>query len=309
MCARDTLDRARRPRERFAEERAALLARRAGRIPPATDTKRVASWNGYLASGLARVASALEDEAILREAEEITDFVLETLRDDEGRLLRVFAEGRAHVTAFLDDYGALLDASLDLHRAGAGERWLGVAIALANEIVDRFYDEKARDLFLTPADGEPLPHRPRSDNDGATPHAAGHALIGLVRVGELSGDARVRDVARSVLETHAFVLEKAPHAFPTLLRAAALFDHGLSVAVVVGEPESDEAAALLARARRELGPEDAVVGIAPGETPEGVDPTWTEGRGLEGGRATAYVCHGTTCSLPITDPEAFEARG
>jgi hypothetical protein len=27
------------------------------------------------------------------------------------------------------------------------------------------------------------------------------------------------------------------------------------------------------------------------------------GKGLEGGKATAYVCNATTCSAPITDPQ------
>ncbi len=300
------IDRARSPRERFADERAALFAQRAGRVPPATDTKRVTSWNGYTISGLARAASALEDAAILKLAVDAADFVLTRLRGEDGRLLRVFAQGRAHVTGFLDDYAAMLDACLDLHRAGAGDRFLEHAQALAREIAARFYDAGARDLFLTPADGEPLVHRPRSDNDGATPHAAGHALSGLVRTAELCDDAGLAGVVRDVLATHAFVLERAPHAFPTLLRAAALFERGLSVAVVIGDPEKDTTRALLAEARRALGPEDAVVHAAPGApTPPALAPSWLAGREPESGRATAWVCRGTSCSLPVTEPEGL----
>ncbi|MFP6624804.1 MAG: thioredoxin domain-containing protein, partial [Myxococcota bacterium] len=102
------IDRARRLRDRFEVERGALLAVRNQRTPPATDTKRVTSWNGYAISGLARAASQLGDDDVLREAVAAAEFVLETLRDDSGQLLRVFAEGRAHVTGFLDDYGSML---------------------------------------------------------------------------------------------------------------------------------------------------------------------------------------------------------
>ena len=35
---------------------------------------------------------------------------------------------------------------------------------------------------------------------------------------------------------------------------------------------------------------------------EGIDPNWLAGREPVDGRATAYVCRGTSCSLPITDP-------
>ncbi len=60
------VDVARSERARFAAERAELLDARARRIPPATDRKRVASWNGYLISGLARAGSLLGDAATAR---------------------------------------------------------------------------------------------------------------------------------------------------------------------------------------------------------------------------------------------------
>ena len=162
------------------------------------------------------------------------------------------------------------------------------------------------DLFLTPSDAEPLVHRPRSDNDGATPQATGHAVLGLLRLADLCGNEELRRVARRVLDTHAFVLEKAPHAFPTLLRAAALAERGLSVAVVVGDPEQAATRALLARARAHLRPEDAVVPIAPGQpAPAAVASSWIDGREAVDGRATAYLCRGTSCSLPIQEPEGF----
>ncbi len=304
------IDQLRQPRDVLASEREALRVHRSTRIPPATDTKRVTSWNGYTISGLARAATRLDDPAVLEAAMAAADFVLETQRDDAGRLLRVFAEGRAHVTGFLDDYAALLDACLDLHRAGGGDRYLGESLELARAIKARFFDPKARDLFLTPEDGEPLAHRPRSDNDGATPHAAGHAVLGLARVAELSGDGELARVVREVLDTHAFALEKAPHAFPTLLRAAAIAEQGISVTIVIGDFASEATQALLVRARKLLGPEDAVVHVTPGApAPEGLAASWLEGREPQDKRPTAYVCRGTTCSLPITQPAGFEALG
>jgi uncharacterized protein YyaL (SSP411 family) len=73
---------------------------------------------------------------------------------------------------------------------------------------------------------------------------------------------------------------------------------------VIGRPDDPGTQALLTRARRMLLPEDAVIGIAPGEsTPFGVDPSWLAGRVAVEGRPTAYLCHGTTCSLPVTRPE------
>jgi uncharacterized protein YyaL (SSP411 family) len=297
-------DRLRAPRERFAAARATLRGVRETRIAPGTDRKRVTSWNALTVSGIARAASLLGDETALAEAAAAADFLDAKLRDRDGRLLRVWNEGRAHVTGFLDDHATLLEASLDLHRAGAGERFLSRALALADALVRRFYEDADRDFYLTPNDGEALAQRPRSDHDGATPHSTGLAALGLLRAASIAGRNDLRDVARAVLRTHATALERAPEAFPTLARAALVAERGASLALVIGS-EDDATRALAARARRVLAPVDAVVVAKPGAAPTDVDPSWLVGREPIDGRATAYVCRGTVCSLPITDPGAL----
>jgi len=299
-------DGAREARARFAAERAKLLAARAGRVPPATDRKRVAAWNALAISGLARAGSLLGDDAMLADALAAAEFVDHRMRDDAGRLARIWNEGRASVPAFLDDFASWIEATLDLHRAGAGERWLGVALAAAESVAERFFDPAEGDLFLTPVDGEPLVHRPRSDHDGATPHSTGLAVLGLLRVADLAGRADLRRIAERVIQAHASLLERAPHAFPTLARAALAAERGFSVAVIVGAPSYPATRALAARARRVLDPADAVVVAAPGAAPPaGLAPSWLAGRDPQGGRPTAWICRGVTCSLPIVDEGAL----
>ncbi|MEN8160936.1 MAG: thioredoxin domain-containing protein [Myxococcota bacterium] len=293
-------------RSDFASERAALLAARAKRVPPATDRKRVLGWNALTVSGLAYAGSVLDEPALVRTAEAGADFVAARLRDADGRWLRVFAEGRARVPAFLDDLAAWLTACLDLVRAGGADRWAAHALALAEEIQARFFDPAENDLFLTPEDGERLAHRPRSDHDGATPHSTGLATLGLLRVAAQSGRDDLRTTAERVLRTHAFVLERAPAAYPTLARAADWNERGLSAAVVLGDPDDARTQALALRARQRLAPEEAVIVATPGApAPEGVDPSWLAGREAVDGAPTAYVCRGTLCSLPVTDPDAL----
>jgi hypothetical protein len=300
-------DVARRPRAQWAPERAELLAARAMRAAPATDRKRIAAWNGLAISGLARAGSLLGDAAMVSDAAAAADFVLGRMVGPDRRLRRIHAEGEARIDAFLDDHAAMLAACLDLHRAGAGDHFLADALRLADAIAERFFDPDEADLFLVPSDGERLVHRPRSDHDGATPHSAGLAALGLVRAAALSGREPLRRVAHAVLRSHAFAVERVPAAFPTLLRAALLAERGLAVAVVSGEPGDPAAEALAAAARRALASEDAVVVVAPGAAPPELDPTWLAGRGPVGGRPAAYLCRGTTCSLPVTDPDALAA--
>jgi uncharacterized protein YyaL (SSP411 family) len=299
-------DGAREPRERFAAERAKLLAARAGRVPPATDRKRVAAWNALAISGLARAGSLLGDAGMLADAVAAAGFVADRMRDETGRLMRIWNQGRASVPAFLDDYAAWIEATLDLYRAGAGDRWLAAAVSASDQVAERFFDPAEGDLFLTPADGEPLVHRPRSDHDGATPHSTGLAVLGLLRVAELAGRSDLRRTAELVLATHALLLERAPQAFPTLARAALAAERGFAVAVIRGAETDPATGALATRARLALGPADAVVVSAPGSAPApGLAASWLEGRDPQGDRPTAWICRGVTCSLPIRDPEAI----
>ena len=229
------------------------------------------------------------------------------MRDSQGRLLRVYNEGRAHISAFLDDTASLLDACLDLYRAGGGDRFVAAAAGFADDIATRFFDADRGELFLTPSDGERLAHRPRSDHDGATPEAIGLATVGLVRLGALAERADWQALAERVIGDHAFALQRSPHAHPTLVRAVALSARGLSVAVVIGERDTPATRALAQRARTRLLPEDSVIVAAPGEAaPTGVAQSWLDERGLHQGEPAAYICHGTTCSLPATDPDALE---
>jgi uncharacterized protein YyaL (SSP411 family) len=297
-------DVAREPRAVFATERGALLRQREGRVRPGTDPKRVASWNGFAISGLARAGSLLGDASMLRDAEAAADFVLENMIDERGHLCRVFARGRSDIPGFLDDHAAMLEACLDLQRAGAGARFLSAALRFADAIAQRFYDEAEGDFFLTPADGEKLVHRPRSDPDGATPHSSGLAALGLLRASALSGREDLRAITDRVLASHALELERVPEAFHTLARVALAAERGLSVAVVRGDPDDEATRALADRARRVLRPEDPVVVVAPGQAaPEGVDPLWLEGRDARESRPTVYVCRGVTCSLPVHEPD------
>jgi uncharacterized protein YyaL (SSP411 family) len=314
-------------RSRFAEEREALRQARNARIAPGTDCKRLAAWNSMLISGLARAGSLLDDDEMLDDAVAAADFVLEKLIDEDGRLLRTYDLGRARVPAFLDDLAGMLEACLDLQRAGADERFFAAALRIADDIATRFFDEEASDLFLTPNDGEQLVVRPRSDHDGATPHSTGLAAMGLLRAASIAGRSDLRSLAERVLRTHASHLERMPEGLPTLARAALAAERGLSLALIVGDPEDAATRALAARARADLRPEDAVLvvqpefnvkpgessvkpsesGAKPGASPIGVDPHWISGRELVDGQPAAYVCRGVECSLPALSPDELTA--
>ena len=160
-------------RPRFAEARARLFAARAARVPPATDRKNVCSWIGYAVSGLALAGSVFARPDWIAAGARAADFALAKLSRGGRELLRVYEAGEAKIPAFLDDHAALLQALLDLHRAGAGDRYLEAALVVAEELRARFFDPRSRELFFTPGGDPTLVLRPASDSDGSDPGGVG----------------------------------------------------------------------------------------------------------------------------------------
>jgi uncharacterized protein YyaL (SSP411 family) len=292
-------------REAFAAQRARLLAARGARVPPATDPKCIAAWQGYALGGLAAAGSAFGEPHWIELARRMAGFALERFSDEGRGLLRIWDGQQARIPGFLDDHAALLCALCDLFRADPSPRWISAALRLAETIAGEFYDAQKRDLYFTRGADRTLVLRPSTDSDGATPGAAGLAVLGLVRVAALSGRRDLRGVAHAVFETHAALAERVPLHLPTLVRASALDDFGIGVGLVIGEPDDPRSRALLERARALLGPDDFALALRAGERPAWLDPTWIEGRSASGGIPTAFLCRGTVCSLPAHEPEAL----
>ncbi len=281
---------------RLAAARARLLAARAERIPPATDTKVITAWNGLAIDALARAGALLEAPRYVEAGARAARFLLDRLRSPDG-LLRIYAGGRASVPAFSEDYAAFADGLLSLYEATGDERWFLAARDLADEMLDRFWDAERGGVFTTGAGHEVLVARARSDHDGATASANSLAARLLARLYALTAAGRYADCCEATARAHGEILARTPTSMPLLTVTLDWLRRHRTVAVVGPDGER---APLLAVARRA-----PFTTIAQGD---GVSPTAVpqlEGKRPLNGRAAAYVCQGVACSAPLTDPDAL----
>jgi uncharacterized protein YyaL (SSP411 family) len=297
------------PRERQAPQRRKLFQARRGRVPPETDSKHVTSWIAYTLGGMATAGAAFGRDDWVEGASRAADFVLEKLHDERGRLLRIWDGRRARIPAFLDDQAAWLCALLDLHRAGGDDRFIEAAITAGERIGSEFFDAAGQKLYFTASGDDSLVFRPESDSDGATPAAAGLAVLGLVRLSALCERADLRAVAEAVLEAQGGYARQLPTSLPTSIRAGALLASGLGVGLVIGARDDERSRALARRARTLLSSEDAVVMVPPDSKPSWLGASWLEGRVAKRGEPTAYLCRGRVCSLPALCPDELELPG
>ncbi|MDE2975041.1 MAG: thioredoxin domain-containing protein [Gemmatimonadota bacterium] len=286
---------------RLKESLAALKVRRAGRPEPLRDDKVLTSWNGFAIRALAEAGPALGRPDYTRAAARAARFLLDAMRP-AGRLMRVFAGGRAHVEGFLEDHGALGNACLSLYEATLDARWLAHASRIADAAVARFWSPAEQLFHDAPADGEELLVRPRDIMDNATPSGNSLAVELLARSAALTGSAEHRGIAEAVLARERGTMERYPSAVGRLLTAAISHETPRLEVTLVGPP--GRVAGMLDRAHRHPHPNRLVAGGDPGNPAIAALPAM-EGRADRPGEA--FVCLGTACQEPASSPSALDA--
>jgi uncharacterized protein len=286
--------------ERLDDWRRRLYEVRAGRVWPGLDDKRLTSWNALAISALADAGAVLERGDYLDAAKACADFVLRELRDEEGRLLRTWKDGRAKLNAYLEDHAFLLEALLTLYEAGFESRWFVEARALADAMIARFGDEQNGGFFETSSDHERLVARRKDLEDHPIPSGNAAAAYGLLRLAALTGERDYEARAVSVLRLLHELAPKHPQAFGHLLQALDFHLSPVKEVALVG----DDVRPLERVVRGAFRPHLVLAASSPAAQANGVP--LLDGRSPVDGRPAAYVCEHFACKAPVTQPEELE---
>ncbi len=278
------------------EARRRLFDAREGRLRPGLDDKVLTEWNGLMIAALAEAGSLLDRPDWIEAAAAAGDFLRLELRRPDGRWFRSWhADGdpQARHAALAADHAALVDAYTRLGEATGEARWIAEAVAVADVMLDHFWDVDHGGLFTTPDDGEVLVARQKDLFDNATPSANSMAAGALFRLAALTGEPRYARHADRILALVAAVVDQAPAAFSQALAAAALARHGITEVAVVGD--RPDLVAVVGEAWR-----PAVV-LAWGEPYD--SPLWA---GRHDG--LAYVCRDYACQAPQDSTDGLRAQ-
>ena len=292
--------------ERLLPLRARLLEARAQRVAPATDDKVLTAWNGLAIRALAEAGAALDEPRYRDAAAQTATFLLSVMRPD-GRLLRTWKDGRAHLNGYLEDYAFLINGLLSLHEATFAHGWLHAARDLADEMTDLFWDEKAEAFYDVGSDHEQLIVRPKEPFDNALPSGGSAAAEALLRLGVLTGNEAYSRRAARLLRAMVPLLRRSALGFGNWLKVLELYFAEPSEVAVVGAPEAEDTRALLRVLYSRYQPNRTVVGLDPDEATPFPSPV-LEGRNQIGGRATAYVCRSYQCDLPTAEPDVLAGQ-
>lgn len=277
------------------ESRSILREVRDRRPRPLRDDKVLTAWNGLMISGFARAGFALDAPRYVEAARRAAGFVLENLRDEEGRLIRSFIGGVASHRAYLEDYAFFIAGLLDLYEADGDVRWIEEAIALQRMQDAHFADDGG--YFMTADDAPELLVRDKTGSDGAVPSGNSVALDNLLRLAAWTGEERYRVGAEGVLRAFANGMVRQGPGFPRMLQGLDRYLDTQREIVVVGDGR------LVDALRRRFIPNRVLSVVSPSEVQSAAETiALLEGKAALGGEATAYVCERGRCELPTSDP-------
>jgi uncharacterized protein YyaL (SSP411 family) len=213
---------------RLAPLREKLFAARAKRRRPLLDTKVLTGWNGQMIAGYAAAGEALQEPKYVAAAERAAKFVLEKLRNKDGRLLRTYGArpgqaAEARLNAYLDDYAYLVHGLLRLHDVSKDKRWLDEARKLTDVMVEQYADKKGGGFYYTSNDHEKLFARAKDQFDGAQPSGNSLAARNLVRLWVLTGEGRYRELAAKTLRAFAGALKANPQGVTAMAEALGMY--------------------------------------------------------------------------------------
>jgi uncharacterized protein len=291
-------------RRRLDAARQVLFARRAQRIAPGRDDKVLAAWNGLMLAAFAEAARLLGRDDYRRAAVANGSFILTTLRASGGSLRRSWRQGRARLSAYLEDYADVADGLLALYETTFDAQYYVAAQELVDYALAHFADPNGG-FFDTPDQHEPLVSRPKDVQDNATPSGAGMLATVLLRLAALSGVNHYAQTAEAALGALQPVLAQHPTAFAQSLVALAYALAQPREIALVGDPRQPETQALLAVINGAYRPFQVIALKRPGEAPP---VPLLAGREALGGRPTAAVCYNFACRLPVSEPEALREQ-
>ena len=283
------------------EARSRLLEVRNERIRPGRDEKILTAWNALMIRGLAIAGRALDREDLVDAAVRAVDFIRDKLVVN-GRLLASYKDGRARFNAYLDDHAFLLDAILEILQARWNSAHMAFAIEIADRLLNDFQDKKAGGFYFTSDDHEQLVHRSRTFGDDSLPSGNAIAALALSRLGYLLGEPRYLQAAEKALQAGYTAMLDFPHGHAALITALDEYLDAPEIVVIRGNAT---ASAEWAQGISAIFAPRRLIFAIP-----------SDARELPGAlklrepreQTVAYVCRGTSCSMPFTSLQELAAE-
>jgi hypothetical protein len=289
--------------------RSRLLVAREQRIRPSLDDKVLCDGNGLCIAALAGAARVFDNKSCEEAAIAAMQFILTRMRSEDGGLLHRYRDGDAAIPGFADDYAFIIHALIALYETTFDEYYLTTALKLNEYFFKHFWDTRKGGFFMVSDTAEALIIRRKEYYDGAIPSGNSVAFMNLIRLGRMTGNATLDENAMVLARSFTGTVSQFPSGYTWFLCGLdqAIRSHDV---VIVGDNGRDDTRSLISALRSQYLPYVAVLQFAPGPQASAMAEIapFTRDLSMINGKATAYVCSGHACSIPVTDSQAMLAQ-
>ena len=280
-----------------------LFEIREKRIRPHKDDKILTDWNGLMIAAFAKAGYILNEPKYIESANKAVNFILNEMKNSDGRLLHRYREGGADILAFLDDYAFLIWGLINLYEATFDTLYLKKAVELTEEQLELFWDNLIGAFFFTAKDAESLLTRQKETYDGAIPSGNSVAMLNLLRLTQLTGNDNYEKKADYLGRVFAENVRANPVAH-SLMMVAVDYAVGPTYSLVIaGDTGNEDTNHMLDEIRKQFLPNKSLI-FRPTEklNPE-IDnfSNFVQFFDKYEGKATAFVCINKTCKAPTND--------
>jgi uncharacterized protein YyaL (SSP411 family) len=272
-----------------------LFKAREKRLHPVKDDKILVDWNGLMIAALARASSVFGEPRYLRAAVKAIVFILEKMRDENGTLFHRYAKGERAIEGFLDDYAFFVWGLVEIYETCFKAEYLQAAMALTKTMVSRFWDNNDGGFYFTSKGTENAVLRRKQVYDGALPSGNSVALLNLLRLAQLTGDPKQKELASQTIKVFSEDVKRAPTAHAFMLIGVDFAVGPAYNVILVGAPQEDSTQEMLGSLRDRYLPNMVISLRSPSAAGLGY-------KKIED-KATAYVCCDQTCMPPTNKIE------
>ena len=114
-----------------------LINARDKRDMPDIDDKILTSWNGLMINAFVDAYRVFKDDKFLNAASSCAEFIIKNMTKSDGGLYHTHKDDKSTVNGYLEDYGSIIQAFLNLYENTLDEKWLNIS----NDLFWKFKDK------------------------------------------------------------------------------------------------------------------------------------------------------------------------
>lgn len=198
----------------IASSKKKLLEIRNKRPAPHLDDKILTSWNALTIKAFCKLYQVTGNNDYLNIAKKAAGFIKQNLFDSKNRiLLHRYRDGEAKFNASLEDYAYLIDALINLYESSFETSHLEFSLELNSIAVEKFYDKENSGFYDVETSSEII-LRTKEIYDGAEPSGNAVQILNMLRLGIITTNNELTDMAVNSLKLFFDELQKYPFSYP-----------------------------------------------------------------------------------------------